>query len=304
MKATTVASAVTASLGGLLSLIGLMMPNWRSGPGNFFLKDVEGVIDYATYPVRYYSPTWIVGTYRMAWSTLARSTCDNSVVIYGLSMADNLAGNTDWWCAGGGPNCPDNWTNHYVKRCETYKAIASISTATCVLTMFSFLMTMGCVFLIFLARLNTIKTAIFATLLFANFCMWGSLFMWLYFTSVGFTTLGLSATYPYPGVAAGTYVYAAACVFHLIGTGMFGVFKIFMKILFPDAGRPEERKPMMPPGAMQPGGMPPGAYPPQGGMPPGQMPPPAGQLVPPEAMGHPPPAQEVDPTMQPPPLQQ
>lgn len=284
MKASTVASAATAAFGSLLSLIALIMPNWRGGVGNYFLKDVDGVIDFATYPVRYYSPTWVVGTYRMAWSTLARSTCDNSMVIYGLSMADNLAGNTEWWCAGTGANCPDNWTNHYVKRCEVYKTIASISSATCVLTMFAFMMTIGCVFMIFLARLNTIKVPIFATLIFSNFCMWSALALWLFMTAKGFTELGSSATYPYPGVAAGAYVYAFGCMVHLGGTAMFGVFKIFMRILWPDSGGPE-KKPLAPQGA----GKPPGAG--------GAVPPPTGELVPPEALGQPP-VQNMPPVQQ------
>lgn len=237
MKATTVTSAIMVALGGLVMMFSVQIPNWRKGVGTRFLADVDGVIDFNTYDYRYYGPVWIYGTYTMPWTTLARASCDKAMTFIGLDLLDTAVGaissGENTYC----PACPDSMAGHFKMRCDMYNKVSSISTACSLLAFLSFGTGIGCVFTIFFARLGNIKGLVFGTLLFGNFCGWLAWFMWLYVTHNAFITLGLSATYPYPTMYTGAYMFMAGALLQLSGILMFGVFKIFIKWFYEDGGK-------------------------------------------------------------------
>jgi len=259
MKTSTLVAAGFLASSGMLWMMPLMMSSWRIGAGSWFLKDQAGVGDFLTFPYKYYGPFSVTGSYRSSWTTLSRSTCDAFMVAFGLSAVEGLVKENDegdlalsadegGFCVAepneahtakwqdsiqvrkdDGNACPDTFAYHFEQRCFWYRQIKTIGTVMMSLCSLAFMMNMGCVMCIFLTKLTSTRETIFASLIFCQILLWIAFGMWVGVSGAMFTELGQSGAFPYPSLGWAAYFYVGAVCWHLIGTCLFGYFKIFQK---------------------------------------------------------------------------
>lgn len=240
MKPTTVSAGILC----IFSIFGLsvtmILPWWRTGEGNKFLADVPGMLDAVTFDTRHYGLIYITGKYRLGWRTLARSTCDKWTALYGVALLEGLiVGESS--CVSNtldGSECPNNYANHMLQRCTEYSNMNQAMNVVLGMVALAFMITLGSCLLLFLGSVKANRDLIFTLLCFADCCLAVGGTWYVYVTDGGFKRLGVGATYPYPSLGTGFYVFFGFCCLHAFGVLMFGWCKIFSKWIF-GSTRPE-----------------------------------------------------------------
>lgn len=232
MKWTTIGSAICCVLGSLVWMAALVMPNWRTGVGSWFLAENPGVL-FGIFPYKYYGPMWTYGVYFQTWSALANNVCQKLRVVVGISVVEGVGeeflstgSNEHGYCIGGpGSGCADTFAQHFQDRCAWYSQFASLGSFLMLWLSFAFVANMACVMSIFLTRLKDSKFTIMCTLSMVQFMVHAGFWTWMIVSSMGFHRLGQTGTYPYPGMGGGSVVFLSGAFLHLVGTVSFWWFK-------------------------------------------------------------------------------
>jgi len=240
MKLTTATSGVLCTVASLGCLVSLLLPTWRLGEGTKFLEHADSTTHIETYDERHFGLIHVSGKYTVAWSALARATCDKWTAVYGIAMLEGLIidGSPCVSAADSDEECPNNYANHMMHRCTEYTAIHQAVKVIIGMVVVSFVLTVVAVLLLFLGSVKANREVIFAMLIFADVCLLVGTVWYVYATDASFQMLRKQGTYPYPSLAWSFWVFFSFAMLHCLAVLLFGWTKVFSKWVY-GSSRPD-----------------------------------------------------------------
>mmetsp|Transcript_18113 Transcript_18113/g.43494 ORF Transcript_18113/g.43494 Transcript_18113/m.43494 type:complete len:302 (-) Transcript_18113:63-968(-) len=211
--------------GAFFQLGSVMVDSWREGTGNteFPGSNWGQSFDTKGYGLLYTSG----GSYRLTWSQVARNTCERASSIYRMGAASTILS-----AIGSGNDCDDTNTMseqcdkgfvfHMWERCRAYTAMSSANTGLLAASLMGIITMMIIGILCLIANIQKLASIIAVILMILNVMSIAVLVIYAVITDIWFHRLGESATYPYPPLSWGFYVYAFGALLLTVGDIMFG----------------------------------------------------------------------------------
>jgi hypothetical protein len=217
----------------MLMIASVLIPEWRVGDGSSFLYPPKTTQGFAQ---RSYGLIYVEALRKMTWAELATSTCDR----WGMYINTKALFPIAPVCTNAPVDkaqCSSLFETHLYERCNWYSSITLTNWTTAGLMSVCTLLVAVTSISMLVVALGVWKRFLLAALCAASAISLPVLIGWLVTTTLAFSKLGGSATYPAAKLGLGFWVAWGGVLALLLATLIFWRLSQGLKLVPPNSGK-------------------------------------------------------------------